>query len=122
MHDSQAALPLARMSNDRVIYLYELMDSAYDSEIIRDQAKKYGHVALTDYNNRGASPAKRRYFAPHEKERYKARSTAERANSELKDSYTVDSIWVKGHVKVFCHVMLAVLALTIKQVIYFSSA
>ena len=122
VHDSQVALPLAMISGSRVTYLYELMDAAYDSKIIREQAEKQGHVALIDFNNRGAPAEKRRYFAPHEKERYKARSAAERVNSELKDNYAAASIWVKGHAKVFCHVLFAVLALSIKQVINLSTA
>lgn len=34
LHDSQAAIPLATLSTERVTYLYELMDAAYDSEEI----------------------------------------------------------------------------------------
>ena len=35
-HDSQVAIPLATMTAQRVINLYDLMDSAYDSDGIRD--------------------------------------------------------------------------------------
>jgi len=36
VHDSQVALPLATMSAQRVTNLYDLMDAAYDTEIIRE--------------------------------------------------------------------------------------
>ena len=35
VHDSQVAIPLMKMTSDRVESLYELMDSAYDAELIR---------------------------------------------------------------------------------------
>ena len=37
LHDSQAAIPLADMSAQRVTYLYECMDSAYDAALVHDQ-------------------------------------------------------------------------------------
>ena len=122
VHDSQVALPLARISGSRVTYLYELMDSAYDAKVIREDSKNRGHVALIDFNNRGATLEKRRYFTPCEKERYKSRSGAERANSELKDNYGAALIMVKGHAKVFCHLMFALIALSAKQIINLSTA
>lgn len=79
VHDSQVALPLMQITSSKVTYLYEVMDAAYDAEIIRDEIKKTGRVALIDFNHR--SPSDQREFAPHEKERYKVRSRAERVNS-----------------------------------------
>jgi hypothetical protein len=46
-HDSQAALPLATLTSQRVINLYDLMDSAYDAPIIRDYGRALGHVPLS---------------------------------------------------------------------------
>jgi hypothetical protein len=34
IHDSQAALPLARKSAGRIVWLYDLMDSAYDAAVL----------------------------------------------------------------------------------------
>jgi hypothetical protein len=34
-HDSQVAIPLMRISNERIINLYDLTDSAYDVPKIR---------------------------------------------------------------------------------------
>jgi hypothetical protein len=50
VHDSQVALPLATMSAQRVTNLYDLMDAAYDSEIIREHGRSLGHQPLIDYN------------------------------------------------------------------------
>lgn len=115
VHDSQAALPLSRLTGKRVTYLYELMDSAYDASIIRENALSNGHVPLIDFNRR--SPKDKRAFAPHEAERYKERSAAERVNSNLKDNYGGRFIRVRGHAKVFTHLMFGLLALTIDQTI-----
>ena len=42
VHDSQAAIPLARLTASRVDSLYDLMDSAYDAPEIRAFAKSWG--------------------------------------------------------------------------------
>jgi hypothetical protein len=36
LHDSQAAIPLARLTAQRVTHLYDLMDSAYDARLIHE--------------------------------------------------------------------------------------
>jgi len=113
VHDSQVALPLSNITQARVTHLYDLMDSAYDSKIIRDYSVSKGRVALIDYNHR--SPKDIRAFLPHEAERYKARSGAERVNSQLKDNFGGALIRVKGHAKIMCHLMFGLLALTIDQ-------
>ncbi len=43
LHDSQAAIPLAEMSARRVTSLYDLMDSAYDAEAIKERSLALGH-------------------------------------------------------------------------------
>ena len=91
------------------------MDSAYDAEIIRIHSESLGHVPLIDFNHR--SPKDERTFAPHEAERYKQRSSAERVNSHLKDNFGGRFVYVKGHAKVFSHLMFGILALTILQTI-----
>jgi hypothetical protein len=102
-----------QITSSKVTYLYEVMDAAYDAEIIRDEIKKAGRVALIDFNHR--SPNDQREFAPHEKERYKVRSSAERVNSNLKDNFGGYMIRVRGAIKVFGHLMFGLLALTIQQ-------
>ena len=54
-------------------------------------------------------------LSPAEKVRYRERSTVERGNSELKDNYGARHVRVKGHEKVYTHLMFGVIAITVKQ-------
>ena len=52
-----------------------------------------------------------------EKVRYRVRTTAERANSRLKDEFGACSVRVRGYKKVACHLMFSVLLLTADQLV-----
>lgn len=117
VHDSQVAIPLATMTRERVTNLYDLMDAAYDAEIIREHSLQQGHIPLIDYNHR--SPKDERQFAPHEAQRYKERSTAERINARLKDEFGGSFVRVRGHSKIMAHLMFGILALTADQLMRF---
>jgi len=52
LHDSQAAIPLARMTAERVDHRYELMDAVCDSREIGAHAQLAGRVAIIDANPR----------------------------------------------------------------------
>ena len=114
MHDSQVALPLATLTALRIINFYDLMDAAYDSEIIREYRSSLGHVALIDFNHR--SPNDTREFAPHEAQRYKERSTV---NARLKDEFGARMILVRGPQKMMAHLAFGLIALTADQLIRF---
>ena len=118
-HDSQVAIPLALITAQRVVNCYDLMDSAYDAQIIRDHSQSLGHVPLIDFNHRHESDT--REFLPHEKQRYKERSTAERVNARLKDEFGATMIRVRGHAKVMTHLMFGVIALTVDQLMRFAT-
>lgn len=118
-HDSQVAIPLATMTSERVVSLYDLMDAAYDAEIIREHSRSLGHVPLVDFNHRRESDT--REFLPHEKQRYKERSTAERVNARLKDEFGAMMIRVRGHAKIMAHLMFGVVALTVDQLMRFAT-
>ena len=47
-HDSQVAIPLATMTNKRVKNFYDLMDAAYDAQLIRDYSVSLDHVGLIE--------------------------------------------------------------------------
>ncbi|MGR8998725.1 MAG: IS5/IS1182 family transposase, partial [Gammaproteobacteria bacterium] len=51
-HDSQVTIPLAYMSHDRVVNLYDLKDYAYDAPQIHDISRQLGHVPLINVNPR----------------------------------------------------------------------
>jgi hypothetical protein len=128
MHDSQAAIPLSILTAKKITNLYDLMDSAYDVPAIIEKCESLGHVPLIDKNPRRNKELKEEIEAeakarstlnwkPAEEIRYNARSTAERANSRLKDEFGACKIRVRGNVKVACHLMFGVLALAADQLI-----
>jgi len=50
LHDSQVAIPLAQMSAERIVNLYDLADAAYDAKEIREMSARLGHVPIIDDN------------------------------------------------------------------------
>ena len=90
------------------------MDAAYDAQLIAETSRKFGHVPIADRNGRGKEAIP---MAPHEAERYKIRSCAERANSRLKEDFGASNVMVKGHSKVTLHLMLGVVVLFADQLL-----
>lgn len=115
LHDSQAAIPLAQMTQERITNLYDLMDAAYDAEEIEVFSRRLGHVPLIDPNPRGGE---KREMDPAEKRRFAERTTSERVNSNLKDNFGGKCIRVRGVMKVMCHLMFGLLALTSVQLFH----
>jgi hypothetical protein len=112
------------MTGGRVTNLYDVMDSAYDAPEIREKSRALGHVPIIETKPaRGckataAAEAKARRTAgyePAEAIRYNERTASERVNGALKDSYGGRGVRVRGHAKVFCHLMFGILALTAEQ-------
>jgi Transposase DDE domain/Transposase domain (DUF772) len=125
-HDSQVAIPLAKMSSERVTNLYDVMDSAYDVPQIHDMSRQLGHIPLVDTHPRRdkalkdelTAEKKRCRLVGHntaEAIRYNERSTVERVNARLKDEFGGRVVRVRGHAKVMCHLMFGLLALTANQ-------
>ena len=52
LHDSQVAIPLAEITHERVTSLYDMMDAAYDSPLIKAHSLTLGHVPIIDTNPR----------------------------------------------------------------------
>ena len=126
VHDSQVAIPLAAMTAQRVISLYDLMDSAYDVDAIGDYSRLLGHVPIIDPNPRRNSELKAELrdeakaqsvagITYAQRQRFKQRSTVERTNGRLKDEFGGRHLRVRGHAKAFCHLMFGILALTVDQ-------
>jgi hypothetical protein len=88
------------------------MDAAYRSTVIREDIQATGCGPLIDHNPRKGD---KREFAPHEAQRYKTRSGAERCNARLKDEFGARHVQVRGHAKVMCHLMLGMVALCADQ-------
>jgi hypothetical protein len=126
VHDSQVAIPLATVTAQKIVHMYDLMDAAYDVSAIIEHSKSLGAVPLIDKNPRGNKELKKAMedeakarrilnWEPAEAIHYNARSTAERANSRLKDEYGACKVRVRGHCKVACHLMFGVLVLAADQ-------
>jgi transposase len=125
-HDSQVAIPLATMTAQRVINLYDLMDSAYDNDGIRNHSIGLGHIPIIDLNPRAdvalkadiereAKAKNKLNFQTAEDVRYNQRSSAERVNSNLKDNFGGRHVRVRGHAKVYAHLMFGLLSITALQ-------
>src|SRR5579859_5088886 len=55
VHDSQVAIPLMTLTSQRVVHLYELMDSAYDANAIHAHSRQLNHVPIiAPHGRRGA--------------------------------------------------------------------
>jgi hypothetical protein len=110
LHDSQAAIPLAKLTARRVCSLYDLMDAAYDSFEIKEVSELLGHVPIIDpapIPGRGKKPP----LEPDRARRYKNRTTIERFNSHLKDNRGGRMVRVRGHPKVHTHLMFGILVI-----------
>lgn len=138
VHDSQAAIPLMTLSTQRVTYLYDLMDAAYDAAAIRAHSLQLGHRPITDHPKRyrktgetkvplrknsrswkrvieGEWRAEEMTWA--EQARYQERTMVERVFSRLKDQFGFRHVRVRGAGKVMAHLMFGVLALTVDQLL-----
>lgn len=131
LNDTQAAIPLAIMTAQRVTSLYDLMDSGYFAEAIFNHSKSLGHVPLIDFAAKGeAQKAEKEQeklarktlnWKPAEAIRYNIRTSVERANARLKDEFGALTVRVKGAMKVFAHLMYGVVAQTADQLIKLST-
>lgn len=139
LHDSQVAVPLMTLTSQRVTYLYDLMDAAYDANQIDAHSRSLGHVPLIAPNGATAPMSKlqqdsfRRYhkwrkapthhsrkrlpFTPAQEQRFELRTMVERVYSRLKDQFGARFIRVRGATKIMAHLMFGVLALTVDQLL-----
>ncbi len=115
VNDMQVAIPLAKISAQRVNSLYELMDKGFDCTAIREHGREQGHVVIAPYQKRGSE--KPPQLAPHEAMRYRERTGVERVFSRLKDQYGALNVRVRGAAKVMAHLMFGVLAFTSDQIL-----
>ena len=112
------------------LHLYDLMDSAYDSPIIKQHSQSLGHVPIIDMNPRGNKERKQELKAEANRckllnfknpadVRYNERSNVERVNGRLKDEFGGKMVRVRGHSKVMTHLMFGIIVLTADQLIRF---
>jgi len=116
VYDNQVAIPMEKITEQKVQHLYSLMDSAYDASAIRTYITSRERVAIIDFNRR-RGPKKE--LEPAEQLRYKIRSTVERSNSHLKDWLFGEALYVKGPDKVMQHLMFGIIALTAFKILQY---
>jgi hypothetical protein len=124
LHDSQAAIPMMLESSRRVTYLYDLMDSAYDAEVIRKCSERLNHVPIIDWKTRRGAKTElacreteQPDFSPAERIRFRERTSVERVFGRLKDEFGARHVRVRGAAKVSAHLLFGVLALTADQIL-----
>lgn len=124
VHDSKAAIPLMQTADAAGVSLYDLADAAYDSAEIRAFSEANGHVPIIARNPRRGDASgdeleglaqKSAGFTPPEKARFSERSGVERVNGHLHDSHGGRTVRVRGHDKVFLHLMLGLLVVAVEQ-------
>ena len=107
LHDSQAAIPLALATAQRVTSLYDLSDSACDAPLIHEQIRSLGHIPIIDINPRRDQALKEELQAEAQRQkllnftcaedvRYRDRTTVERVNGRLKDEFGGRTVKVRG--------------------------
>ena len=128
VHDSQVAIPLMTMTGARVAYLYDLMDAAYDAAAIHDRSEKLGHAPIIDRNFRAQREVKAEWAKEVERMKFihmpdpddvifDFRTMVERINARLKDEFGARFVRVRGAIKVKCHLVFGLVALTVDQIL-----
>jgi len=124
LHNSQAAIPLEEMTQERVTHCDGLMDGcrlwrALDQTAQqitgacppdRRQPRSKVRKAELEEEQKGRREAN---YKTAESIRYNKRSTVERVNGRLKDEFGGRMIRVKGHAKMMAHLMFGIIALTV---------
>lgn len=127
MNDTQAAIPLSKLTAQRVQSLYDLMDSGYHVDAIMDHSRSLGHIPIFERQSKKAGEKEEKRleklawknlnWKPAEWVRYEGRTVIERVFSRLKDEFGANLIRVRGPIKVTCHLMFGILALTADQLL-----
>ena len=127
LHDSQAAIPLATLTAQRVTSLYDVMDAAYDATELREHSRSLGHIPIIrSVKRRVKQPFQperweAREFTWAEADRFQERTMVERVFGRLKDEFGARGMRVRGASKIACHLMFCVLALTADQLLRLGS-
>jgi len=113
VHDCKVAVPLMKLANRRTGFYYALMDKGYLNPDIDAYAESIGREVIIDQRAHRSVAA-----VPMEDAaavRYKARTTVERTNSELKDGFLPAKSYRRGsHARY--DIELAILLTTMKKV------
>ncbi len=130
VHDSSVALPLINETSKRVMYLRDLLDAWYDSDIIREFSEKLNHKAIIDINPKNSKELKQKIQLikdekvkfeflnlpkSSDEHHYNQRSMVERVNKYLKDDFGCNTIYYQGATKVASVLSFGILSVCIHQ-------
>ncbi len=130
VHDSSVALPLINETGKRVMYLRDLLDAWYDSDIIREYSEKLNHKAIIDINPKNSKELKQKIQLikdekvkfeflnlpkSSDEHHYNQRSMVERVNKYLKDDFGCNTIYYQGATKVASVLSFGILSVCIHQ-------
>jgi hypothetical protein len=113
VHDSNLAIPLMKKVKQHADFLYILLDKGYISPLINEFADMIERKVIIDKKSyKGVTPIPMDAVTAV---RYKARTTVERINSELKDGFLPDKIYKRGaHARY--EIELAILLTAMKKI------
>ena len=100
---------MEKLTEGKVVFCYSLTDAGYDAAPISEYIRSRERIPIIEPNKR--RDKERPPLDPAKRERYKIRTTVERANSRLKDNLLPKAIYVKGYKKVAFVLMSAVVCL-----------
>ncbi len=130
VHDSSVALPLINETGKRVMYLRDLLDAWYDSDIIREYSEKLNHKPIIDINPKNSKELKQKIQLikdekvkfeflnlpkSSDEHHYNQRSMVERVNKYLKDDFGYNTIYYQGATKVASVLSFGILSVCIHQ-------
>ena len=122
MHDSKAIIPMMQKASEDFTYFYDLADAGYDATEIRNASIALNHVPIIDRNPRRGEKnvndigGRTVNIIDSTTRRYFQRSSIERVFSHLHDSHGGKFIRVRGHAKVFAHLMFGLIVITVEQI------
>ena len=119
VHDSLCAIPLIRMTEERVEALYYLADKGYDSAAIRDEIIEFDKVPLIDFKCKRNGELGGEFIG-NQKERYKKRTFVESHFSQLKMQYLPRYILYRGIEKVSGFLNFALSVISAIQIIKYA--
>ena len=112
IHDTQPAISLLRLAGMRCVFLYALMDGGYSSIDISDFVYSMNAIPVIDM--KADRNGKKIEMDAAKTLRYKARTTVERTNGEMKECFLANKLYSRGTRAIF-EMELAVLLITIKK-------
>ena len=122
MHDSKAMIPMMQKASESFTYFYDLADAGYDAEEIRQESLALSHVPIIDRNPRRGEKnvidvgGRNVGIIDATTKRYYQRSSIERVFSHLFEAHGGKNIRVRGHSKVYLHLMFGILVITVEQI------